>query len=83
MKKLFSNIAFTLTAGLIALLSMTSCGNIDSDFDERTCEAFLTCYYAGGFESEMSNKTYHIKGYLSNREIEGIFYEPEVRTFSK
>ena len=75
MKKLFNNIAISLTAGLLALLSMTSCGNIDSDFDEKSCEAFLTCYYAGGFEAEMSEETYHIKGYLSNKEIEDIFYD--------
>ena len=52
MKKLFNNIAISLAAGLLALLSMTSCSNIDSDFDEKSCEAFLTCYYAGGFEAE-------------------------------
>ena len=75
MKKLFRNIAMSLATGLIALLSMTSCGGISSDFDEKSCEAFLTCYYAGGFESEVSNQTYQVKGYLSNKEIEDIFYD--------
>ncbi len=64
-----------LTAGIIGLLSFNSCNTLQSDFDIRTCEAFLTCYYAGGLPSASAQQTYELKGPLNNREIEDIFYE--------
>ena len=75
MKRLFSNITIILTAGLLALLSLSSCSNLTTDFDERSCEAFLTAYYAGGFEAETSHRSYQIDSYLSDKEIEEMFYD--------
>ena len=33
-----------LAAGLLALLACFSC-SMDSEFDTRTCDGFLSCYY--------------------------------------
>lgn len=75
MKKLMKNIICIMTAGFLALLSLNSCSSLGSDFDERSCEAFLTCYYAGGTPAEAASSTYEIDSYLSDKEIENMFYD--------
>jgi len=69
------NILTILTAGLIALLSLNSCEVMHSEFDQTSCDAYLTCFYAGGMPSASSQQTYEIERYLSDRDIEDIFYE--------
>ena len=61
-----------LAAGLLALLACFSC-SLDSEFDTRTCDAFLTCYYAGGMPSITVEDSFVIEGHLTDREIEDIF----------
>lgn len=69
------NILTILTAGLIALLSLNSCEVMHGEFDQTSCDAYLTCFYAGGMPSASSQQTYEIERYLSDRDIEDIFYE--------
>ncbi len=69
------NILNILTAGIIALLSLNSCEVIDSEFDNTSCEAFLTCYYAGGLPTDTSSQIYELDGRLRDRDIEAIFDE--------
>ena len=64
-----------LTAGIMALLSFNSCEMIDSEFDDKNCDAFLTCFYAGGLPSASAQQTYEIEGRLRDRDIEAIFDE--------
>ncbi len=64
-----------MAAGIIALLSFGSCEMIHSDFDENTCEANLTCYYAGGLPSASARQTYEVDRRLTDKEIEEIFFE--------
>ena len=64
-----------LTAGIMALLSFNSCEMIDSEFDDKSCDAFLTCFYAGGLPSASAQQTYEIEGRLRDRDIEAIFDE--------
>lgn len=71
MKKLLA----ILTAGIMALLSFTSCEMLDSEFDNTSCEAFLTCFYAGGLPSASSQQSYDLAGRLNDDDIEAIFYE--------
>ncbi len=63
-----------MTAGIIALLSFNSC-EVIGEFDATGCEAYLTCFYAGGLPSASSQKSYEIDGQLKDRDIEDIFYE--------
>ena len=60
-------------AGLIALLACFSC-TFDSEFDTRTCDAFLSCFYAGGIPTATVEDSFVIEGVLTDREIEEIFY---------
>ena len=71
MKKLLT----ILTAGILALLSFNSCEMLDSEFDNTRCEAFLTCFYAGGLPTVSAQQTYELDGRLHDRDIEAIFYE--------
>lgn len=64
-----------LTAGIIALLSLNSCDVIHSEFDNTSCTAYLTCFYAGGMPSSGAQKSYDLDGPLRDSDIEGIFYE--------
>lgn len=61
-----------LAAGLIALLACLSC-SVDSEFDTRTCDAFLTCYYAGGIPSVTTQDSFVIEGRLTDGDVEEIF----------
>ena len=63
------------TVCITALLSLSSCDMVLSDFDESRCEAYLTCFYAGGMPTASAQKTYEIDGHLGDRDIETIFYE--------
>ena len=69
------NILTIMTAGIIALLSFNSCEAISSEFDQTSCTAYLTCYYAGGLPSARSNQTYEIDGPLRDKDIEDIFHD--------
>lgn len=62
-----------IAAGLIALLACISC-SMDSEFNTRTCDAFLSCYYAGGIPSITTQDSFVIEGPITDREIEDIFY---------
>ena len=66
-----------ITAGLIALLSFSSCGGIqynNKEFNAASIDAYLTGYYAGGFQSETTQGRYDLRGsYLTDRDIEDIF----------
>lgn len=64
-----------VTACMTALLSLSSCDVIVSEFDETRCEAYLTCFYAGGMPTASAQKTFELYGHLSDRDIEDIFYE--------
>ncbi len=64
-----------MTAGILALLSFNSCEVINDEFDENSCDAYLTCFYAGGLPSASAQKTYELSGRLSDKDIEEIFYE--------
>lgn len=64
-----------VTACMTALLSLSSCDVIVSEFDETRCEAYLTCFYAGGMPTASAHNTYDLDGHLSDRDIEDIFYE--------
>lgn len=61
-----------LAAGLLALLACYSC-SIDNEFDTRTCDAFLTCHYAGGIPTITVEDSFVIEGHLTDGEIEEIF----------
>jgi hypothetical protein len=61
-----------IAAGLIALLACFSC-SFDSEFDTRTCDAFLTCYYAGGIPSVTTQNSFVIEDHLTDHDIEEIF----------
>jgi len=71
MKKLLT----ILTAGIMALLSFTSCEIAGSEFDIQSYNAYLTCYYAGGIPPEMQQKSDDIEGRLRDKDIEDLFYE--------
>ena len=64
-----------ISAGIIALLSFTSC-EIEWT-DSGVGDAYLTCYYAGGLPSAHVEQTYDLPdiNYLSDRDIEDIFLE--------
>ena len=62
-----------IAAGLLALLACLSC-SVNSEFNTRTCDAFLSCYYAGGIPSVTSQDSFVIEGPVTDREIEDIFY---------
>lgn len=65
-----------MTAGIIALLSLNSCEISRNDFDAASINAFLTAYYAGGLQPITVQGRYEIDTpYLSDREIESIFYD--------
>lgn len=64
-----------LAAGMLALLSFNSCEMEGSEFDVKTCEAYLTCFYAGGIPPATQQKSYEIEGRLHDRDIEDIFYD--------
>ena len=61
-----------LAAGLLALLACLSC-SAGSEFDTRTCDAFLTCHYAGGLPSVTAQDSYVLEGPLTDRDVEDIF----------
>lgn len=64
-----------LSAGIIALLSFSSCDFEWAD-NSGEAEATLTCYYAGGLPSASAHQTYELNDtHLSNHEIEDIFLE--------
>lgn len=64
-----------ISAGIIALLSFTSC-HIEWVDDSGSIEASLTCYYAGGMPAATAFQTYDLHDTdLSDREIEDVFYE--------
>ena len=69
MKKLLS----IITAGIISLLCITSC-EYHSDFDSRSCDAFLTCDYAGGLPSVTAEDSFILEGPMTDRDVEDIFY---------
>ncbi len=64
-----------MTAGLIALLSLNSCDVMYGEFDATSCDANLTCFYAGGLPSSSAYQQYGLDGPLRDRDIEDIFYE--------
>lgn len=64
-----------MTAGIIVLLSLNSCTPMHGEFDETSCVAYLTCFYAGGMPSASAQKEYELDGNLRDRDIEEIFYE--------
>lgn len=64
-----------LAACISSLLSLGSCEVLHSDFDAARCEAYLTCFYAGGMPSASAQKSYELDRYPSDRDIENIFYE--------
>lgn len=74
MKLIMKNILTIMTAGIIALLSFNSC-DYHSEFDQVSCEAYLTCFYAGGMPSCSAQGSYELDGPLMDRDIEAIFYE--------
>lgn len=61
-----------LAAGLLALLACFSC-SADGEFDTRTCDAFLTCYYAGGIPTVTVDDSFVIEGPLRDSDVEEIF----------
>ncbi len=64
-----------LSAGIIALLSFSSC-DFEWVDDSGTAEAHLTCYYAGGLPEVSAHKTYDLYDtHISDHEIEDIFLE--------
>ena len=69
------NILTIMTAGIIALLSLNSCDVMYSEFDNTTCEAYLTCFYAGGMPSASAQQSYELDSPLRDRDIEAIFNE--------
>ena len=48
---------------------------LDSEFDNTSCEAFLTCFYAGGLPTASVQQIYELDGKLRDKDIEAIFYE--------
>lgn len=69
------NILTIMTAGIITLLSLNSCDTRYSEFDNSSCIAYLTCFYAGGLPSSSAQQSYEIDGPLRDHDIESIFYE--------
>lgn len=61
-----------LAAGLLALLACLSC-SADGEFNTRTCDAFLTCYYAGGIPTVTVDDSFVIEGPLRDSDVEEIF----------
>lgn len=59
----------------MALLSFTSCEMAGSEFDSTSCEAYLTCFYAGGLPPVVLQNRYELNGRLHDKDIEDIFYE--------
>lgn len=72
---LMKRILAILTAGIMALLSFNSCEMAVSEFDIKSCEAYLTCYYAGGKPPAIQQRSYEIEGRLRDKDIEDIFYD--------
>ncbi len=64
-----------MTAGILSLLSLNSCDVMYGEFDASSCDAYLTCVYAGGLPSASARQTYDLDGPLRDRDIEDIFYE--------
>lgn len=65
-----------MTAGIIALLSFNSCEITRNEFDVSSIDAYLTVYYAGGLHPTTVQGRYDLDNpYLSDREIESIFYD--------
>lgn len=65
-----------ITVGLVALLSFSSCQITLGEFDNRTIDAELICYYAGGMPAASSKLIYEdVKGHISDRVIEDIFLD--------
>lgn len=62
-----------ISAGIIALLSFSSC-DIEWADDSGIAEAHLTCYYAGGLPTATAFQEYDLHDtHLSDYEIEDIF----------
>ncbi len=64
-----------VTAGILALLSLNSCDVLHGEFDATSCDANLTCHYAGGLPSSSASQTYGLDGPLRDSDIEDIFDE--------
>lgn len=62
-----------LAAGLLALLACFSC-SMDSEFDTRTCDGFLSCYYAGGIPSVTVHDSFVLEGSLTDSDVGEIFH---------
>jgi hypothetical protein len=66
-----------ISAGIIALLSFSSC-DIDIHWNDNSgsVDATLTCYYAGNLPAETAGQTYKLDDtYLSDYEIEDKFLD--------
>ncbi len=64
-----------MAAVISAMLSFNSCNAEMGIFNETTCKANLTCYYAGGLPSASSHQVYELDKRLSDKQIEDIFFE--------
>ncbi len=64
-----------MTAGILILLSFNSCEMIHNEFDASSCDANLTCLYAGGLPSASVHQTYELDGPLRDDDIEDIFFD--------
>ncbi len=65
-----------MAAGLVAVMSFSSCEINIGTSQEVSVDAFLTAYYVGGLPTATTQGRYELRSqYLSDREIEDIFYE--------
>ena len=64
-----------ISAGIIALLSLSSC-KLEWADDSGSAEAVLTCRYAGNLPTATAFQTYDLDDiHISDREIEDIFLQ--------
>lgn len=64
-----------ISAGIIALLSFTSC-DFEWINDSGSAEAYLECHYAGNLPSVTASQTFYLDNTsISDREIEDIFLQ--------
>ncbi len=64
-----------MTAGILALLSFSSCELMYGDSNAASCDANLTCIYGEGIPTDSERETYDLDGPLRDSDIEDIFME--------
>ncbi len=56
-------------AGIITLFSLNSCEVMTGEFDSTSCDANLTCFYAGGLPSSSAHQYYELDARSATRTL--------------